>query len=49
MKEAWNGHRWQPEDAQHIFESLVLAINMLDMSPGDPGLDDFICAGLERE
>jgi hypothetical protein len=48
MKEAWNGRRWMPEDAQHIFESLVLAINVLGMSPGDPGLDDFICAGIRE-
>jgi hypothetical protein len=49
MKTAWNGHDYQPEDAQHIFESLVLAINVLGMSPDTPSLDDFICAGLIRE
>jgi hypothetical protein len=45
MKTAWHGHDWEPEDAQSIFEHLVMAISIMGMSPEDEGLEDFIYAG----
>jgi hypothetical protein len=44
MKTAWNGHRWEPEDAQSIFEHLAMAVSF-GMSPDDENLEDFIYAG----
>jgi hypothetical protein len=40
MKTAWNGSKWEPEDAQHIFEHLAVAINF-GLSPGEE-IDGFI-------